>query len=82
MTNKGLNNRPTKISFQADGAAAVEHAAHAEHQQHVVNGGREVHQRRLARPLRCPQELPRGQPAVKKSLRVGMSDEELCQQPC
>merc|ERR1711879_856352 len=60
---------------KADGAAAVEHAAHAEHQQHVVNGGREVHQRRLARPLRCPQELPRGQPAVKKSLRVGMSDE-------
>merc|ERR1712013_317260 len=56
---------------KADGAPAVEHAAHAEHQQHVVDGGREVHQRRLARPLSCPQELPRGQPAVKKSLRVG-----------
>ena len=62
------NNHQTKISFQADGASAVEHPAHAKHQQQPLHRGRQVHQRGPQGPLRCPQKLSRGQPAVKEFL--------------
>ena len=52
------NNHQTKISFQADGASAVEHPAHPQHQQQPVHRGREVHQRGPQGPLCCPQKLP------------------------
>ena len=60
------NNHQTKISFQADGASAVEHPAHPQHQQQPVHRGRQVHQRGPQGPLCCPQKLPRGQPAVNE----------------
>ena len=54
------NNRETKISFQADGTAAVKHPPHPKHQQQPVDRGREVHERGPQGPLRCAQKLSRG----------------------